>query len=135
MRRSIVWACVAAAVLAACGSTVPDSQAINNDSSEFDAGVVARQGELPADTAVSGDDTDTTAGPSQAGSRGRSRSAPTTTAALAQVGRGVTSSTLTIGIPSASGVDNVATLLGVSGAETLATKDIVAAVVDDVNKT
>lgn len=70
---------------------------------------------------------DGTSGP---GAAGGTRSA----AGSAVSGRGVTSTTLTIGVAVATGTDALAKSLGVSGAGSTSTQDIVKAAVRDVNK-
>lgn len=152
-RRAAVHRALAGAGLAsllavsACGTTVPLTQSGGDPRSATDATFGLGQGPPGASNATPGAQAPNSRSSSNAGGGtipGSAGGVPSGTsgtgttgvgsASSAFQGRGVTSKTLTIGIAIAGGTSALANSLGVSGAGTVATQDMMNAAVVDVNK-
>ena len=132
--------------LTACGTTVHLTGAATSSQSGLDLGTGLGQGQGGPSTPTASGGTATpgtpgsTASASAPGSGNSgslsgpgSPSAPTTGISVPKA-RGVTASTITLGIAVATGTDALASSLGISGAGSVPTQDVVKAVVADVNK-
>ena len=136
MRRSLGCLLAAAAVLvAACGTTVPRANTVRIADSEFGPAPTTDNADSQSPDAPTPDTPviDGAAGAPRS-TRATSRSGADAGPVTAAVGRGLTTTTLTVGWPVASGTDALAAALGLSGAEQIPGKDLIAAVVDDVNR-
>lgn len=149
MRRMLAVACVAVVVaVSGCGSTV---QGVSGSELGADAGAGLGLPQAGADGVAANADglTPGSAGltPGSAGrtpgSTGgvtggttgpRAAGGTASPAGSALSGRGVTATTVTVGVPVATGVDAAAKAFGVSGAGTVSEEDIVNAAVREVNK-
>lgn len=141
--------CVLAALtLSACGSTVSGSNAVSTGpgTNEFGTGQATQTGALGSTTSAggaTGSQSTTSGGNSGTGSFSSDPGATTSTntstsgATLPPTGvkaRGVTATTLTVGVPVPTDTNAVANSFGIKGAGSVSPQDILAAVVNDVNK-
>lgn len=146
MRRSLACFLIAVPLaVSACGTTVPQTQTIGGPSEVNAEPGITGPGQSQAGRTDSGVAAPGATGPSKqgatAGSQGTQRGSeplptggrsggPTSTVQ----GRGVTPTTLTIGMAVATGTDALANTFGISGAGSVSPQDIMNAVVSDVNK-
>lgn len=146
--RMLTVGCVAVVLaVSACGSTV---QGVSGSELGTDAGaglglpqagadgVAAPNGLTPGSAGLTPGSTARTPG-SIGGVTGgttgpRAAGGTASPAGSALSGRGVTATTVTIGVPVPTGMDGVADSFGISGAGTVSAEDIVNATVRDVNK-
>lgn len=130
--------------LTACGTTVHLTGAAVGSQSGLDLGTGVGQRQTGTNSAASGTSipgsvwSKATAAASGSAGGGAlpgsgSPSTPTTAISVPKA-RGVTATTITIGIAVATGTDALASSLGISGAGSVPTQDVIKAVVADVNK-
>ncbi|MCW2542880.1 MAG: Periplasmic binding protein [Frankiales bacterium] len=138
MRRLLTASCIALPVLlGACGTTVPLSQQVAGPAGNDGLG----DGLSPAGSTTAGTGTTPTGAlnglpaPSSTGAAGTPTGAgvPTSQAIRSFTGRGVTATTVTIGIAVATGTDALANSFGISGGGSVPVEDIAKAVVNNVN--
>jgi hypothetical protein len=148
MKRSLVLAGVALALaVSACGTTVPMKQDVTTGSGAGAGGLSpvgegATGGVVPGaapgqtESAGAGARTGATGG-ATSGTREGSVAGPGSSGPVGTVanGRGVTATTLTVGIPIAAGGDAYASSLGISGAAALSDRSAFDAAIADVNRT
>lgn len=146
MRRLTVTACLALALGAsACGTTVPLTQTATGPQSSAEAGTglssvpgggtaPSYQAQAPGSgTAVAGGGAGSASTGALANGGSGAGSVAGPVGALTSA-RGVTTTTITIGVPVPSDTSAVAASLGIQGAGTISPQAMIAAVVNDVNK-
>ena len=130
--------------VAACGTTVPMTQTVAGARSDLGSGPGLDQAangsdnpsqaaQAPGTTGYVGGATGSTGG--GLGSTSGTSGATGPSGPVALTARGITATTVTIGAAFATGTGDVASTFGISGAGTVAEKDIWNAVVKDVNAT